>query len=360
MRLRVDLGERSYDVVLGPLDGLGEAVRGVGCERAVLVTNDRVAPLHAEAATRTLDAAGVRVQRLVVPNGEGRKDRDTWWSIVDGLLSAGVDRDTVVLSLGGGVTGDLAGFAAASTLRGLPFIQVPTTLLAMVDASVGGKTGFNTAQGKNLVGAFHQPKLVYAALDTLETLDDAEVRCGLGEVVKHAVLADPQLFGWLEREHAALARRDAEALRHVVRRCVEIKADVVRQDEREQGIRAVLNLGHTLGHALERVLGYGRIRHGEAVAVGMIGEATIAVGRGEAAPDLPRHLRRCIAALGLPTRVQDVDVDAVVAAMDMDKKRRRGMVRVACPVSIGEVRIVEAERAELTVAARAVINPEER
>ncbi|MCP4915348.1 MAG: 3-dehydroquinate synthase [Proteobacteria bacterium] len=357
--MNVDLDERAYDIVLGELNGLGAEVLALGVRRCVLVTNDVVSELHLETARASLVRAGLRVDTLVIPDGERLKNRDTWWSIVEGLLAVQVDRKTPVVSLGGGVTGDLVGFAAASVLRGLPFVQVPTTLLAMVDASVGGKTGFNTAGGKNLVGAFHQPRFVFAPLDTLSTLSDAEFRCGLGEVVKHAVIADPELLEWLVDERAAVLGRDRAALTHIVRRCCEIKAAVVVEDERESGVRAVLNCGHTIGHALERVLGYGALRHGEAVGIGLVGEAAIAVGRGEAEASLPSSIGAALSALGLPIAVAGVEAAAVAAATAMDKKRERGIVRVAYPVKIGEVRIAEVERAELRAAAATVTHPEE-
>jgi len=357
MRLSVDLGERSYPVVTGPLAGLGEELARHHSGRVVLVTNPVVDALYGDAAMASL--ASFSPERVQVPDGEQHKTLDTWRALVDGLLARGVDRGTAVVALGGGVTGDIAGFAAAATLRGLTLVQVPTTLLAMVDSSVGGKTGVNTDGGKNLVGAFHQPTLVYAALETLSTLDEAEFRCGLGEVLKHAVLADAEFFDWLDRRSDDILSRDPSCLEQVVARCCAIKADIVSRDEREAGLRAVLNAGHTLGHALERVLGFGTLRHGEAVAIGLVAEAWIAVERGEATAELPARIARVAGRLGLKTSAEGVDADSLVEACLMDKKRLHGMVRVAYPVSIGRVRIAGVERAELKDAALRLSAPTE-
>ena len=359
MRLRVELGERSYDIVVGDLAELGERLRAVHQGRVVLVTNTVVGPLHAQAARSSLEAAGFQVDGLELEDGEAHKHLDTWRGLVDDLLDLAVDRQTAVVALGGGVTGDIAGFAAATALRGLTLVQVPTTLLAMVDSSVGGKTGVNTAAGKNLVGAFHQPSLVLAALDTLATLPDEELRCGLGEVVKHAVLGAAGFLDWLEEHADEVLARERQAMVHVVTRCCEIKAAVVSQDEREAGLRAVLNAGHTLGHALERVLGYGRIRHGEAVGIGLVAEAWIAVGRGEAEASLPADIARLLSRLGLRTHLPGVAPEALAEAAHMDKKRLHGMVRVAYPVSLGAVRLAGVDRAELLDAARRLSEPTE-
>lgn len=340
-RVGVKLGSRSYDVVIAPsLVGLRAALAAVSSSpRVAVVTDDAVGPLwldalRAELADRTL---------LVIdfPHGEVNKHERTWWSVVDALLSGGVDRSTPVIALGGGVVGDMAGFAAASLLRGLPFVQIPTTLLAMVDSSVGGKTGFNHPRGKNLIGAFHQPALVWAAMDTLSTLPLREVRAGLAEVVKTAVIGDPDLLVRMEDEVALLAQGVPAALASVVERCVQLKAEVVGEDEREEGRRAVLNLGHTVGHAVEAVGGYGVLLHGEAVGIGLVAEAAWAVREGICVePDLPDRLRRLLSGLGLPTDVPATDRDALVAAMGVDKKRRGAKITVPVPVRSGEVTLV--------------------
>lgn len=321
-QVRVPLGAQAYDVVVADgFAGLGEAVRGVtGAKRALLVTDDRVGPLWADAAREALAAGGVEADVLVVPAGEAHKNVETWWSIVDGALRRGVRRSTPLVALGGGVVGDLVGFAAATILRGLPFVQVPTTLLAMVDSSVGGKTGFDHPLGKNLVGAFWQPRLVWAALETLGTLPDDELRSGLGEVVKTALLADATLTGRLLQRGGDVLATVADAA-DVVARCVSAKAAVVAADEREGGARASLNAGHTVGHAIEQVAGFGAIPHGEAVAIGLVAETRWAEREGlVAAPGLAEQVHGLVARLGLATEVPDLDREALVAAMRLDKK----------------------------------------
>jgi len=354
--LTVSLGARSYAICLRPLAALGAEVSArLGAQgRAVLFTNDVVAPLYADAAEGSLVGAGWSVDRVVIPDGEAHKTLDTWRGGVERLLDLGLDRHAVVVALGGGVTGDIAGFVAASTLRGLRVVQVPTTLLSMVDSSVGGKTGVNTRHGKNLVGAFHQPRLVHVDVSTLDTLDAAELRCGLGEVVKHAVLADPDFFDWLGQNAERVLRRERHALQHVVTRCCAIKAEVVAADERESGRRALLNLGHTIGHALEAVLGYGALRHGEAVGIGMVAEARFAVARGAAAPELPARIEALLLRLGLPTAWPGVSPDALIRAARMDKKRSRGRILLTIPYQIGDVRLEPVAPEELITAARAV------
>ena len=331
----------TYPVVLAPdLGGLGAAMAEVlPVGRCALVTNDVVGPLHVEAAVAAIRAAGWEATVITLADGEHQKNAATWLGLVDALLDAGVDRRTPVVALGGGVTGDLVGFAAASTQRGLPFVQVPTTLLAMVDASVGGKTGVNTRQGKNLLGAFWQPRLVYAPFATLRTLSDAELRCGLGEVVKHAVIAGEEAFSACERHAPALVARDETSLAQVVRDSVRTKARVVEADPRESGLRAILNLGHTVGHAVESVAGYGALRHGEAVALGLVAMARFARSRGWTTdPALADRLERLLSALGLPIRApMDLDADALAAAVFFDKKRTRGSITIAVPVALGRV-----------------------
>lgn len=345
--LRLSLG---YTVRLAPsLEGIaGE----LGAPRpAVIVTNDVVGPLYARALAEELAAWSPTI--VTLPDGEAHKTLDTWRIAVDGLLDAGVDRKTPVFALGGGVTGDLAGFAAASVLRGLPLVQVPTTLLSMVDSSVGGKTGVNSRHGKNLVGAFHQPSLVWAPFSSLRTLDAAELRCGLGEVVKHAILAGEAELAALERDAAALRRRDEAALVRAVAMSVRTKAAVVEQDPRESGLRATLNLGHTLAHAIEAVAGYGGIRHGEAVALGLLGITRYASNNGFlTGGDLPRRIEALLAELGLPTRIEGLDAAALAAAAAYDKKRDRGKVTLVIPVAPGDVRLVPVPTEELVPLVR--------
>ena len=353
--IEVALGERSYPIALAPLARLGPVMASrLTPGRCILVTNPVVRPLHGDAAVASLVAAGWTPQVIEVPDGEVNKTLATWQALVLALLEAGVDRRTPLIALGGGVTGDEVGFAAATALRGVPFVQVPTTLLAMVDASVGGKTGVNAPQGKNLVGAFHQPVLVLADVGVLATLSDAELRCGLGEVVKHAVLADPTFFAWLEDNAQAVLARDRAALTHCVHRCCVIKAEVVASDERESGRRALLNLGHTIGHAIEKVLGFGVIRHGEAVGIGMVAEANLAVQRGVADPALPRRIAALLRSLGLPTSWPGLTTDDLLAAATMDKKMSRGRLTLTVPRALGDVRLEQVDLLELTGAAETV------
>lgn len=342
-RIDVRLGARSYPVVLAQsLIGLGASLSErfpVG--RCIVVSNPVVAPLHADAALASLRAAGWDASLLLIPDGEEHKNLATWGQLVADLLSNGVDRKTPVLALGGGVTGDMVGFAAASVLRGVPFIQVPTTLLAMVDASVGGKTGVNTPHGKNLVGAFYQPSLVYAALDTLRTLPDAELRCGLGEVVKHAVISGEAALARCEALAAALTARDEHALATVVGDSIRTKAGIVEIDETETGPRALLNLGHTLGHAVEAVAGFGVVPHGEAVTIGLLAMTRFAHDQGwVTAPGLVDRLERLLRALSLSTLPPaGLDSASLERAVGFDKKRQRGMVKLVIPVAPGQVEL---------------------
>lgn len=356
----VTLGDRSYPVIFGALLGLGAALaerRRLG--PCVVVTNDVVGPLYAEAAQASLRAAGFSPTLLTLPDGEANKTFETWTGLVEALLARRVDRHTPVIALGGGVTGDVVGFAAASVLRGLPLVQVPTTLLAMVDSSVGGKTGVNAKEGKNLIGAFYQPSLVYAAIDTLATLPEDELRCGLGEVVKHGVIDSEALLSALETDGLRVLHRDAEATARAVAECVRVKAAIVSQDEREEGLRAILNLGHTLGHAVERCLGYGAIRHGEAVGLGIIAEARIAELRGEADGAFRARITALLRSLGLPVRCPTLSAEALVTATGMDKKRAYGTLRVAYPIECGRVRLDAVTPEELHEAALVISAREE-
>jgi 3-dehydroquinate synthase len=322
------------------LAGLGAALaQRFSVGRCVVVTNPVVGSLYARALREELAHAGWTPILLEVPDGEANKSLASWESLVRALLASGVDRRTPVLALGGGVTGDLVGFAAATVLRGVPLVQVPTTLLAMVDASVGGKTGVNTTEGKNLVGAFHQPALVWAPLATLATLPDPELRCGFGEVVKHAVLSGEEALRACELLAPALVGREAAALARVVVDSIQVKAAIVAEDPLENGRRAVLNLGHTVGHALERVCGYGALRHGEAVALGLLAVARWTAGAGLAdAPDLTGRLARLLAALELPVHAPgSPDPGALAAAVGFDKKRVRAKIRIVVPRAPGQV-----------------------
>jgi len=330
--LTVQLGARSYPIVVGEglLDGAGALAGRLRGPDAVVVTNDVVGPLYLDAARRAL---GDRLAAVhVLPDGEAHKDLGQVAAIIDTLVDARANRDTTVVALGGGVVGDMAGFAAACYQRGVDFIQVPTTLLAQVDSSVGGKTGVNHARGKNLIGAFHQPTFVLIDLATLDTLPDRELVAGLAEVIKYGLLGDAAFFGWLEDNVTALRRRDKRALQQAVRRCCEMKAAIVAADEREAGQRALLNLGHTFGHAIESVTGYGEWLHGEAVAAGLL-MAARASGLGAAELD---RIRDLIAAAGLPVAPPPVGAARLREAMQLDKKVQAGRLRLVLLRGIGE------------------------
>ncbi len=326
-RLTVDVPGARYDVRISSqgFDGLGRALGDLGLRDCVLVTDEAVGQLWAEAVCEALGGAP---EVIPVPAGEAAKTPEVWLQLVERLLAVPVHRRTAVLALGGGAVGDLAGFAAACTLRGLPLVQLPTTLLAMVDSSVGGKTAVNATRGKNLIGAFHQPSLVWAALPTLETLPDEEWTSGLGEVLKTALVGDAALFEQLSR--------DVDP-GEVVARCVAVKARIVAEDEREGGVRALLNAGHTVGHALETALGHGRLRHGHAVAIGLVAEAAYAVAAGVCEqPELPARIASRARALGLPVEMPEgVDDGALIEAVRLDKKGSTDRLRLPLPVRAG-------------------------
>ena len=342
-RIVVELGQRAYPIVFAPLSEFGEQLAlsfspGHGC---VAVTNPVVGGLYLDRACRAMEAGGWEVKTVEVVDGEQAKQLSHYERLIDDLLKVGVDRNTLVVALGGGVTGDLAGFAAATLLRGVRLVQVPTTLLAMVDSSVGGKTGLNTSTGKNLVGAFHQPVLVYVDVSLLSTLSERDFRSGLGEVVKHAVIADAGFFSWLEEHAEGIVNREVDLLSEVVARCCEIKAAVVARDEREAGERAVLNLGHTVAHALETVAGFGVIPHGEAVGIGMVAEAIMGVEEGWSHPEVPGRIAALLERLGLPTQSGPLPLEELHGAVFMDKKRRRGKIGLPVVTALGEVRLFE-------------------
>lgn len=335
-RLDLTLGPRSYTIHVGSglLSGVlpwSELVRG---RDALIVTNAVVGPLYAETLAGLMD--GKRVHRVQLPDGEEQKNWASLERIVQALAEAGAQRDACVFALGGGVIGDLAGLAAALWMRGIDLVQVPTTLLAMVDSSVGGKTAINLPQGKNLVGAFWQPKAVIADLDTLATLPDREFRAGLAEVVKYGAIRDAEFFHWLEHQADALLRRDPVALTEAVLRSCRHKAEVVARDEREDGERALLNFGHTFGHALEAEARYGVLRHGEAVAIGMVAAARLSAAIGLAAEQDAERLTALLARLGLPTRIPgELDAERLLARMQLDKKARAGALRLVLWRGIG-------------------------
>jgi len=353
--LQVDLGERSYPIAIGSgtLSGLGEEVaRRTGAGTAVVVTVPGVARRYGAPVLRSLREAGLRAHRLVVPDGDASKSLAQVRRLYDALLDLGIDRSGALVALGGGMVGDLAGFAAATFLRGLPFVQVPTTVLAMVDSSIGGKVGVNLPRGKNLVGAFHQPRLVWIDLATLESLPLRQRAAGLAEVVKKAAAFDAKLFARLEADAEALLALEAAPLRAAVERACAIKAEVVRRDEREgeAGVRRLLNFGHTLGHAVEVLTGYRRVLHGEAVAMGMGYAARrseeLALAPGGTAARLTALLRR----LGLPTELPRLPRRAYLEALLVDKKRRERRIDYIVLRGIGSAASLPLTPAEILPA----------
>jgi len=342
-RIEVALGERSYaiEIGLGTLDALGvEVKRVVAPTRALLITTPPVGRRWGARALASLRSAGLPAKRFDVPDGERSKSLAQAGRLYDALLAAGADRGSVVVALGGGVVGDLAGFVAATLLRGIPIVQVPTSLLAMVDSSVGGKTGVNVRRGKNLVGAFHQPRLVWIDAATLGTLPLRQRRAGLAEVVKHAAIADPPLFAELEAEGERLLGAELERWLPILERNCAIKAGVVAQDERESGLRMILNFGHTLGHAVEALAGYKGVLHGEAVAMGMAFAARRSEALGLAPEGTADRLVALLERLGLPTALPRHPRRAYLAALSVDKKKRDSRIRFIALREIGRAEAV--------------------
>ncbi len=333
----IALAERGYDILIG--SGLLEADaswQGLPrARRALIVTNETVAPLYLEELRSQLARVHAEVDAVVLRDGEQHKDWSSLNQIFDHLLETASDRKTVLYALGGGVIGDMTGFAAAVYMRGVPFVQVPTTLLAQVDSSVGGKTAINHPLGKNMLGAFYQPLRVVADLDTLDTLPAREISAGLAEIIKYGPIADPAFLDWIEKNLDALLARDKAALAHAVKRSCEIKAWVVSQDEREAGLRAILNFGHTFGHAIEAGLGYGQWLHGEAVGCGMVMAADLSVRAGLASSGLLPRLTRLIERAGLPIKAPAMPVERWLELMRVDKKAEDGAIRFVLVEGLG-------------------------
>ena len=351
VRVPVPLGERAYEVLVGPglIREAGTLIAGrLGRRRALVVTDDTVMPLHLEALTTALTAAGIHATVHCVPEGEASKSMDRFSAVVDAILDAALEREDLVIALGGGVVGDLAGFAAAVTRRGMPFVQVPTTLLAQVDSAVGGKTGINTSHGKNLVGAFHQPSLVLADTAVLETLPLRHRRAGYAEIVKAALLGDADFFDRLEARGRAATSED---LVDAIATAVAAKAAIVVADEREAGPRALLNLGHTFAHAVERCAGYdGRVVHGEAVGLGLALAFRFSATLGLCPQDDAERVCAHLSMVGLPTRFGDLPVSlgraGLIAAMQQDKKVKDGVIRFILVEEIGKAFVSSGVSAE--------------
>ncbi len=357
-RVDVSLGDRSYPIELGfeTLGRLGEAVAAhTGASKALVVSVPPVARRYGAKVERSLRAAGLRAARIEVPDGDATKSLRQMAKLYEALLDAGADRGSVVVALGGGMVGDLAGFAAATYLRGIAFVQVPTTILAMVDASIGGKVAVNLPQGKNLVGAFHQPRLVWIDVATLRSLPRREWAAGLAEVVKAGALWDADFFARLEGEGEALLAFDADRLLPVLERACAIKAEVVSRDEREGGLRMLLNLGHTLGHAVETLKRYRGVLHGEAVAMGMVFAARRSEALGLAAAGTAERLESLLGRLGLPTELPEFPRKAYLDALRVDKKRRDAQIRFVALRGIGKAEIVPLTPAEILPAGRGAL-----
>jgi 3-dehydroquinate synthase len=339
--LHLDLGERSYPIYIGQnlLSDDSLITRHVGGKRVAIVTNTTVAPLYLERVCQVLRAAGKQVTTVVLPDGEEEKNWASLMRVFDALLGEKCDRKTTLLALGGGVIGDLTGFAAATYMRGVPFIQVPTTLLSQVDSSVGGKTGINHPLGKNMIGAFYQPQAVIADTATLSTLPPRELSAGLAEVIKYGAIIDVPFFEWMEANIERLVARDPQALAYAIQRSCEIKADVVRQDEREGGLRAILNFGHTFGHAIEAGMGYGEWLHGEAVGCGMVMAADLSARLGFIDATAQERIRALVAAAGLPTVAPSFPPQRWLELMEVDKKNEGGQIKFILVKPLGEAHI---------------------
>ncbi len=337
--LNVDLGRRSYPIfigsgILGTSGLLTPYINGRDC---LILSSETVAPIYLEPLRAMLGTS--RTEVMILPDGETSKNFTCLESILDLMVEKKYSRDGIVITLGGGVIGDIGGFAAAIYQRGVDFIQVPTTLLAQVDSSVGGKTGINHPGGKNLVGAFHQPRCVLSDTDTLRTLPDRELSAGLAEVVKYGLIADADFFSWLEEQANGLLKREPAALDYAIKRSCEIKAGVVVEDETEQGIRAILNFGHTFGHAIERCMGYGEWLHGEAVAAGMCMAARFSEQLGWSSTDDSQRVRHLLTRLNLPCQPPPLNPGDFMAAMSMDKKVIGGEIRLVLMAGIGNVKV---------------------
>lgn len=341
-RIEVQLGERSY-----PIHFLAEGLEEVGPStaelhrtcRCAVVSDENVAPLYQDAVCASLEEAGFQPVPLVLPPGEEQKNLETIRRLYDDFLEAGLDRKSLAVALGGGVVGDITGFASATFMRGIPYVQAPTTLLAQVDSSVGGKTGVNLPAGKNLVGAFHQPIAVFICISTLKTLAERELKCGMVELVKYGIIRDEEFFAVVEQRLEELLALHPEVMISAVRRCCEIKAEVVSLDERENGLRAILNYGHTVGHAVESLTSYGQLRHGEAVSMGMVAAAELAREMDMLDARAAQRQNDLLARLGVPTTLPPLKVDALLERMKHDKKAVVGKLRFILARRIGEVEI---------------------
>lgn len=342
-KIRVELAERSYDISIGSniLEGVGDNLKSFGLSpKIALVSNPTVFSLYGERASVSVKKAGFDLLTVIIPDGEEYKDLLWVQHIYNELLKAKLDRLSALFALGGGVIGDITGFAASTYMRGIPYIQMPTTLLAQVDSSVGGKTGVNHKLGKNMIGTFWQPRLVWIDVETLKTLPKRELLAGLAEVIKYGVIHDKELFDFLEVNRDKILNLDRDALTNIIKRSCEIKAEVVSKDERESGLRAILNYGHTIGHAIETVTEYKRFLHGEAVAIGMYLEARLSQMLNFIKGDQVFKIKNLIDSYGLPSEMPaDIDINSILLSIQLDKKVVAGELKFILPEKIGSVRI---------------------
>ncbi|HAM52819.1 MAG TPA: 3-dehydroquinate synthase [Nitrospiraceae bacterium] len=354
--IKVELGERSYAICVGSdiLGEVGERLQAFRFSRVSVISNPTVVRLWGDQLLGSLQKAYPDVAIVIVPDGEEYKELLWAYYVYGELLRHKLDRASAVIALGGGVIGDLTGFVASTYMRGISFIQVPTTLLAQVDSSVGGKTGVNHALAKNVIGTFYQPRLVWGDVSTLMTLPKRELLTGIAEVIKYGVIWDKELFQFLAENREKILNREIDVLRYIIKRSCEIKAEVVSKDEREGGLRAILNYGHTFGHAIETATGYRTYLHGEAVAVGMCLEARLSLSLGIMGEEEVERIHSLINAYGLPTKIpSDIDRDQVLSAMQLDKKTIAGELKFVLPEKIGSVEIVGvSDTTEIAVLLR--------
>jgi len=341
----VNLGDRSYDISIAPgqLDKIGRSLSEVigASARCLIVSNETIAPLYMKRVRSSLESAGWQVSECILPDGEKYKNLEVWSRILDALMQARLSRNEPVIALGGGVVGDMTGFAASCYRRGIPFVQVPTTLLAQVDSSVGGKTAINHPHGKNMIGAFYQPKLVWIDPEVLSTLDVREVRAGLGEAIKYGLIRDAEFFDWTCRHLDQVLALDPQVLAALIHASCRHKAEVVTADETEQGMRALLNLGHTFGHAIESMTHYTEYLHGEAVALGTLMAARLSEQLGYAKAGIEQKILDCYQKAGLPVRVPKFQADAWLDAMGHDKKNVGSRIRYVLLRDIGDAFVAE-------------------
>lgn len=361
-QITVNLGERSYPIYIGRnnLDMVGELMKKKGLHgKAACVTNTTVGKLYGNRVVDSLCKAGFEVFRIDIPDGEEYKSLEWLSYIYDKLTEYKMERQSPIIALGGGVVGDIAGFAAATYLRGVPYIQIPTTLLSQVDSSVGGKTGVNHPKGKNLIGAFYQPKMVLLDVDVLKTLGERDIKAGLAEVIKYGIIRDADFFSFLEENYADVLKL-GDGLLHVVKMSCGIKARVVEEDEREAGIRSVLNFGHTFGHAVETMTGYKELRHGEAVAIGMAAAARLSFKLGLCSKDVCKRIEGLLAKVALPTKLSDINCQIsahdLFKVVELDKKAAGGKIKFVMVEDIGKVIFKQMGAADFPIDLSEILN----